>query len=185
MDALILILLAVGVVAVLALLRSRSGSRQRFGPQLNYERRAALFTRAERSFLGVLDQAAGSEYRVFGKVRVADVLKVSRAVGKSDWQSAFNKINCKHFDFVLVDPDTLDFKAVIELNDKSHRSEKRAMRDQFIREACQGAELPLIEVEAKRAYSVAEIRETLVKPGLELPDGDGRIAPTLKKTRIS
>ncbi|MDJ0709575.1 MAG: DUF2726 domain-containing protein [Woeseiaceae bacterium] len=176
MDPLILILIAVGVFVLLALLRSGS-KRKAVGPPRNYELRRGLFTRAERSFLGVLDQAVGNDYRVFGKVRVADVLKVSREVPKAGWQAAFNKINGKHFDFVLADPATLDVKVVIELNDKSHRSEKRAARDQFIRETCAGADLRLIEVEAKRAYSVAEVRELLKEPAL--PDPDGRVEPKL------
>ncbi len=155
---------------LLLVLRPARLRRVETGPSRNYTLRRALFTRAERSFLGVLDQAVGSDYRVFGKVRVADVLKVSRQVPKSGWQAAFNKINGKHFDFVLADPGTLDVKVVVELNDRSHRSEKRAVRDQFIREACAGADLRLIEVEAKRAYSVAEIREMLAQRAPGQPD---------------
>ena len=176
MDTQTLVLIAVGAVVVL-LLKSIVSSRQRSGPQHNYERRATLFTRAERSFLGVLDQAAASDYRVFGKVRVADVLKVSKAADRSAWQIAFNKINAKHFDYVLTDPKTLAVRVVIELNDKSHRSENRAVRDHFIRDACDSADLRLIEVEAKRTYSVAEVRALLADP--VLPDSGGRMAPTL------
>ena len=170
MDPLLLLGIAVLVVVLFLLLRLRRSRHVETGPPRNYELRRTLFTRAERSFLGVLDHAVGSDYRVFGKVRVADVLKVSREVPKSGWQAAFNKINGKHFDFVLADPDTLDVKVVIELNDKSHRSEKRSARDQFIRETCAGADLRLIEVEAKRAYSVTEVRELLAEPVLEQPD---------------
>ena len=131
-----------------------------------------MFTRAERSFLGVLDQAASSDYRIFGKVRVADVLKVSKATDRSAWQTAFNKISAKHFDYVLTDPKTLAVRVVIELNDKSHRSENRTLRDHFIRDACDSADLRLIEVEAKRTYSVAEVRALLANP--VPPDGGGR-----------
>ena len=60
---------------------------------------------------------------------------------RSAWQTAFNKISGKHFDFVLADFGTLAVKVVIELNDKSHRSGKRAVRDEFIRDACADAEL--------------------------------------------
>ncbi len=179
MDSQILALIVGSAVVVLALLTLRSLSRKQAGSPRNYERRATLFTRAERSFLGVLDQAVGSDYRVFGKVRIADVLKVSSDVPKSGWQAAFNKINGKHFDFVLSDPKTLEVRAVIELNDKSHRSQKRAARDQFVRDACEGAGLRLIEVEAKRTYSVAELRALVSTPEPEQPDSDGRIAPTI------
>jgi hypothetical protein len=47
-----------------------------------------LFSAAERSFLGVLDQAVGPEHRVFGKVRVADLASVKPGLGSSARQGA-------------------------------------------------------------------------------------------------
>ena len=44
---------------------------------LPYRRAGPLFTPAERSFLGVLDQVLGAEHRAFGKVRVADLVTVA------------------------------------------------------------------------------------------------------------
>lgn len=157
-----LVFFGIIVVLFLTVLSGRS-NRKREG-SYNYERRLYLFTQAERSFLGVLDLAISDQYRIFGKVRVADVLKVPRGLSRSEWQTAFNKISAKHFDFVLADPKTLEVKYVIELNDMSHRSEKRAERDQFLREACRSADLRLIEVDAKRSYTVAELTTLLVEP---------------------
>lgn len=66
-----------------------------------YIKREVLFTGAERSLLGVLDQAVGADHRIFGKVRVADVVSVRPMKNRSAWQRAFNRINAKHFDFIL------------------------------------------------------------------------------------
>ena len=41
-----------------------------------YQKESTLFTAAERSFLGVLEQALQGQSRVFGKVRLIDVIKV-------------------------------------------------------------------------------------------------------------
>ena len=90
--------------------------------QYSYNKIDSLFTPAERSFLGVLNQAVEDNAFVFGKVRVADVLKPSKDVSRKQWQTAFNKINSKHFDFVLCDKGDLSVLCVIELNDKSHDS---------------------------------------------------------------
>src|SRR5690349_3082483 len=84
-----------------------------------YER-ATFFSPAERSFLGVLDQAIGAQYRVFGKVRVADVLSVIRNTDPAKRRSAFNRISAKHFDFIVCTPDDLRVLCAIELNDASH-----------------------------------------------------------------
>jgi len=123
-----------------------------------YRLKDKFYSAAERSFFGVLTQAAAANYVVFGKVRVADVLTPAKGLNRSNWQTAFNKINSKHFDFVLCNPDTLAVECVVELNDRSHTKTKRATRDAFLRGACQSAGLKLLEVEAKASYSVVEVR---------------------------
>jgi len=97
-----------------------------------YMKREALFTAAERSFLGVLDQASSGRYRVFGRVRIADILAPIRGLDKSTRSSVFNRISAKHFDFVLCDPKNLEVKAVIELNDSSHSRSRRIERDELV-----------------------------------------------------
>ena len=118
---------------------------------------------------------------MFGKVRVADVLNPA-TTDNSRRMSLLNKIIAKHFDYVLCDPRTLDVKAVVELNDKSHRSRARAMRDNFIRAACESAGLPLVAVPAKRGYSVDAVKrllhEAMVGP-MSVPNQMARIEPTL------
>ena len=51
-----------------------SVSRAKASPALRVQR-ALFFSPAERAFLGALDGALGGDYRVFGKVRVSDVLE--------------------------------------------------------------------------------------------------------------
>ena len=163
---LVYIVVIVVVVAFIFVVASKG----RRGPKREhlFNQKQALFTAAERSFLGVLDQAAEGQYRVFGKVRVADVLSTAKGLDKSTRASAFNKIKAKHFDFVLCDPSTLDIKAVVELNDKSHNSKRRVERDNFLRSACRDAGIPLKEIQAKRSYSVESIRQVLSEINIEL-----------------
>jgi len=156
-----LIGLAVIVVAIaLAVELARRGKTKRSG---SYIQADGLFTPAEREFLTVLDAAVGVRYRVFGKVRVADVLQVARIPDRSEWQRAFNKISAKHFDFVICRADDFSVVAAVELNDSSHRQEKRRARDEFLVQACKGAELPLLQVRARRAYEVHELRTQLAE----------------------
>ena len=152
----VLPLLAILVFAIIALVLKNPKDR---GARFPYSKGQALFSPAERSFLGVLDQAIGDEYRVFGKVRVADVVEPLRGLGNSARQKAFNRISAKHFDYVLCAKDDLSVVAVLELDDKSHRQRKRQERDAFLVGLCQAASLPLIQVPAQRAYSIPELRE--------------------------
>ena len=127
----------------------------------SYERLDVLFTPAERSFFGVLNQAISDEVLIFGKVRVADVITPKKGGVKGAWQSAFNKISAKHFDFVLCNKSDLSFVCAIELDDKSHNSAKQRSRDAFLESACKSADFPLIRFPAKSAYSVNDIQESL------------------------
>lgn len=79
---LIAVVFILGIVAVIL-----SGKKSHTA-NLPYEKVTHLFTPAERSFLGVLDHVIDSDYRVFGKVRCADVLRVLKGLPRSDWQQA-------------------------------------------------------------------------------------------------
>ncbi len=153
---LVLVLVALLLMAVVAVLMKPAASSQSL-----YRLNGPLFSPAERSFLGVLMQAVPDEAIVMGKVRVADVLTPVKGLERSKWQTAFNKISAKHFDYVVCDRSTLKVLSVVELNDKSHKAKKRIERDAFLREACSSAGLRLLEFEAKASYSVAEVRNQL------------------------
>ena len=126
-----------------------------------YQFNEKLFSPAEQSFYGVLNQAVQNKAVVFGKVRVADILSPAKGQTRSNWQKAFNRISAKHFDFVICSPDTLCVQSVVELDDKSHAKDRRADRDRFIESACESAGLTLHRVKAASAYNVAEVRAML------------------------
>jgi len=146
------------VVIVLFLTLSRRGSSTDDYP---YEPQEVLFSPAERSFFGVLSQAAGDEAVIFGKVRIADVMKPRKGLSRSDWQKAFNRISAKHFDYVVCTPDTLSVIAVVELDDRSHAKKKRIERDHFVENACSSAGITLHRVKARAAYKLVELRELI------------------------
>ena len=168
MDSYWIVAIVVAVVLFFAI-----AFRKREGPKRArlYRRRDALFSAAERSFLGVLDQASADRYRVFGKVRIADVITPVKGLDKSTWATVFNRIKAKHFDFVLCDPQTLEVKAVIELNDKSHSSSRAIARDELVGRACADAGLALRAVKAQRSYSTEAVRQIVNEIDVELRVG--------------
>jgi hypothetical protein len=151
-----LLILALVVVAFVIFKRLNQSSLSQ-NVDLPYVLGDKLFTSAERSFLGVLDQSVGSDFRVFGKVRVADVISVEKGKPKPVWQRAFNRISAKHFDFVLCSPTDLKPVCAVELNDKSHAQDGRKGRDQFLEDVCKKAGLPLVFFPAQHAYTIAEV----------------------------
>jgi Protein of unknown function (DUF2726) len=150
------IVLAFIVFIVSAALKNKQGGTSSIG--FPYQPAKALFSVAERSFLGVLDHAVGSEHRIFGKVRVADIAMVKPGLGNSARQGALNRVAYKHFDFVVCRASDLTVVCAVELNDKSHSSQRAQSRDDLLLKVCQAINLPLLRVTAKQAYSPQEIR---------------------------
>lgn len=92
----ILLLLLIIVSLALALFKKKAGK----GPvDFPYQSKEVLCSLAERSFLGALDKIVGKSYRIFAKVRLADIIDVQRGLSASARQSAFNRISRKHLDF--------------------------------------------------------------------------------------
>ena len=147
-------LIVVGIIA-LVLLKKVGGS----SGQLPYLPSKALFSEAERSFLGVLDQAVGPEHRVFGKVRIADLAMVKPGLKNSARTIALNRVAAKDFDFVVCRVDDLAVVCIVELNDKSHAGARAVRRDAFVSGVCQAIALPLITIPAKHTYSPMQIRD--------------------------
>ncbi|MBX3691574.1 DUF2726 domain-containing protein [Dokdonella sp.] len=151
-----LFVLVLVVFVVLAALKGKTGGSGAIG--FPYQLGKPLFSAAERSFLGVLDQAVGPEHRVFGKVRVADIAAVKSGLGNSARQGALNRIAAKHFDFVVCRSGDLSVICAVELNDKSHTSRKAQSRDELLANVCRAIGLPLLTVPAKAAYSLQDVR---------------------------
>lgn len=124
--------------------------------KLPYEKKAYFFTKAERSFYGVLKQAVGDRFDVFGKVRLADVIEVKK--GTDQWRTHFNKIQSKHVDFLLCEPEFVAPALVIELDDSSHKKPKTQETDAFVDQALGDAGLPILRVPAKHGYDPAALR---------------------------
>lgn len=166
---LLVLLLVVIVFLALAALKGKAGGSAKVG--FPYQPAKTLFSPAERSFLGVLDQAVGSEHRVFGKVRVADVAAVKPGLGNSARQGALNRIAAKHFDFVVCRVGDLAVVCAVELNDKSHSSQRAQARDDLLANVCRVIILPLLTIPAKAAYSAQDIRSQFLAAVEHSPPG--------------
>lgn len=155
-------LIPLAVLAVLAVAaKMLMGLKGKGSQESPYQKEPTLFTPAERSFLGVLEQAVGNEFRIVGKVRLADVLKVKPGLDGPARQRAFNRIQSKHLDFVACDPNDLSIEFAVELDDKSHNQQDRQDRDTFLDKAMEAAGLPIIRFAAKKTYSVQEVGDAI------------------------
>ena len=150
----ILILLLIIVFLALALFKKKDGKRFADFP---YQSKDILCSPAERSFLGALDKIVGKKYRIFAKVRLADIVDVQKGLSVSARQGAFNRIAGKHIDFIVCNANDLSIIGAIELDDKTHRGRGRHERDQFLDRTLKAAGVPVLRIKAQSSYSIKEI----------------------------
>ncbi len=146
------------IIAVLKAILAKKPSGK--APSL-YEKEDGLMSPAELLFFRSLEAAVAGHFRLFSKVRLADIIRVKRGTDRSSWQSAFNAIQSKHVDFLAVDPKNMTIQFAIELDDKSHQKQSRQTRDEFVDQVLSGAGVPIFRFPAKSAYSEQEIRSRL------------------------
>jgi Protein of unknown function (DUF2726) len=149
------ILLAL-IVAVVALVL-KGVRRVRGAGKPSDEQKDLLFNPAEHSFLGVLKQILGKEYRIIRKVRIADIIRPQEGFSQSAHMSALNRITSKHLDFAVCDLRTMQVVGVIELDEPSDNETSRRRRDKLVAAALSSAGIPLVRIPAQRAYTPAEI----------------------------
>ena len=146
--------IAVILAAIILLRMYASGIRR-----MPYIARERLVTNSELKFYRTLRKAVMDDWEIFAMVRIADILRVKpSAKNKRTW---VNKILAKHIDFVLCEPSSLKIVMAIELDDKSHERQDRIERDQFVNEAFDSAEIPLLRVPVEEKYYGRDIRQRI------------------------
>ena len=152
----------VTILIVLAAIKKALRSRKSCAKVVSaYERTDGLMSAAELSFFRVLEAAVGDDFRIFAKVRLADIVKVKPTSDPRARQFAFNKIQSKHIDFVAVDPVDMTVQFVVELDDKSHKAQSRQTRDDLVDGILAEAGIPIIHFPARASYSEQQIRSSL------------------------
>ena len=108
--------------------------------ELPYEKTDSIMTQAEQKYFRQLEQEYGQTHYIFPQVKLD---KIVNTTDQKNFYSYWNKINKKSIDFVLVDKQTLQTAQLIELNDYTHNRAKRKQRDEFLRQVCEKAGIPL------------------------------------------
>lgn len=138
-----------------------------FAPELNletdepprYARSQSLLTFQERKLYLALLRAAGNDYQLMAKVRLADFIYLANL--PKDNKHHRNQILCKHVDFLLCQPGTLAPLLAIELDDSSHQHPDNAARDEFKNELFAAVGLPLWRIDLQPSYSTHYLRREL------------------------
>jgi Protein of unknown function (DUF2726)/Topoisomerase DNA binding C4 zinc finger len=129
-----------------------------------YRLRDDFLSPAEHSFYLVLKNMLGEHLTICPKVSLADIFFVVRP---NENMRAYNKINRKHVDFLICDPQKMAALFGIELDDSSHKRPDRVDRDEFVEHAFDAAGLPLLRIPVRANYNTSELG-ALFRQALEL-----------------
>jgi len=141
--------------ASLSPVRPHRGPVNQTDVSLPYRRTEHLLSRGEQALWFPLYQAVKGKYRLFCKVRLADVVCCPRK--HPDERTWFRKIGRYHVDFVLAEPKTTAPLLVVELDDRRHRQRVRQERDEFKDRVLRAAGVPIYRVQAQAAYAPDEL----------------------------
>lgn len=122
--------------------------------ELPYRLVDSVLSPAEASVHHILVALAGKTAICCPKMRLADVVFVRDL---RHHFGHFSAISQRHLDFVLCDRSTLRPLVAIELDDRSHETERRRARDLRLEDILAAAGLPLIRLPVRNTYQTAEI----------------------------
>ena len=121
-----------------------------------------ILNAAERRILPVIEQVVarhGRGHRVMAQTSLGELLRARPVPGKEAvTKAAFAAINCKRFDFAIIDAHGR-LVIAIEYQGGGHYSRTAFMRDAVKREVCRKAGVAFIEV--KRGMRPSELTDAL------------------------
>lgn len=151
-----IILMMLLIVVALGAIKLSDG-----GVAFPFRRKPSLFTPVEQSFLGLIEQSAGHEFRVVCRVRLSDLVQVRQNTAKKQAGAALSRASSRQLDFVLCDKTDMTPVLAIDLVHNNGKEGYKAQRDWFVSGALDAAGVPHVRIKVKSGYTVEEIRECL------------------------
>ena len=152
----LLVALAALVLLLFVLNLRRVWQRRRALP---YTLGQALYSPEEAAFLAALDEAVGGDFRVFGKVRLSDLVTARRGVGKTALERASARLDPLRIDFLVCGRESANLVCACALaGGKPHKSRGP---DKALARACDALGLPLVRVQVAKTYSPKALAEQI------------------------
>ena len=131
-----------------------------------YQKNRTFLTPAEQSLLDALEKSLGRDYRVFGKIRLADAVKVKDGLSRAAGRRVFNAISTRYVDFLICRANDMSIKGAVAMDDQAHHAPQGVPRDLFVDKVLEATQIPQLRVKARTSYSVSEIKDRLERCGI-------------------
>lgn len=141
--------------------KTRSKGRPSDLPAYPFSRQSAMFSTTERNLWRELSQAAGEDYCVFGKVRLADLVRVRPGLKSTEARMIQDEIGALSVDFVICRRNNLTISAAVMLTNGKRDKSRESMDSAHTEGALAAAGVPLLRLSPDKDYTVADLRTGL------------------------
>lgn len=162
-----IILMMLLIVVALTALKLNDG-----GLSFPFKRKASLLSQTELTFLDLIENAVGTQYRVLCRVRLSEVLSLRQNTDKRTAKHALLKASSRQLDFVLCSKHDMSPVIAVDLVNNTSKEGYKKQRDWYVSSALDAARIPHLRIKAKSGYSPADIRECI----------EAKLAPLQRKT---
>ena len=136
----VLVVVCIAIVVASAMMGGSNGTRNKV--TYRYQLRKHLMTSREEDFFKTLNEIFKERWYVIPQVNLSSLL--NHEVKGQNWNGAFQHINRKTVDYVLLSKSDLSVVCTIELDDSTHDSPARRKRDAEVENIFQSVKLPLV-----------------------------------------
>ncbi|MFT6898884.1 MAG: hypothetical protein ACJA13_003311 [Paraglaciecola sp.] len=126
-----------------------------------FKSKGNLFTAVERSFLELIEEAVGGQYRVMCRVKLGDILAVREKTDKKALKNALSRANGRQLDFVLCAKGDMTPVVAIDLVHSNGKEGYKSQRDWFVSGALDAARIPHLRIKVRSGYNARDIRECI------------------------
>ena len=126
-----------------------------------FKKKGNLFTPVERTFLDLIEEAVGKEFRILCRVKMSDILAVRQNADKKTSKDAVTRAGSKHLDFVLCSKVDMSPIVAIDLVHSNGKEGYKSQRDFFVSGALDAAHIPHVRIKVRSGYKAQDIRECI------------------------
>lgn len=132
------------------------------GNPFPFNRKDSVFSNIEASFLNLLERSVGDKFKVVSRVKLIELIDCKPGLSKKARRLAIDKAKNKQLDFVLVDKESLNIVAAVDLVNNANKSGHNAQKDWFVSGALESAGIPHIRMKVKSGYKSSEVRNAIL-----------------------
>ncbi|WP_299080303.1 DUF2726 domain-containing protein [uncultured Paraglaciecola sp.] len=151
------------IVLMMLLIIVAVGAMKLYEPSLAFpfKKKGNLFTPVERTFLELIEEAVGKEFRILCRVKMSDILAIRQNADKKTSKSAATRAGSRHLDFVLCSKEDMAPIVAIDLVHSSGKDGYKSQRDFFVSGALDAAHIPHVRIKVRSGYKAQDIRECI------------------------